>query len=221
VLAGLFGFDLVVSSSERLLNGGPPLLVLEFAEEPNKQPQCRAGEAEFVQLPVPAKVKVKFKNIMKVSLLWRPSFWEVACSPELTWETINKHPTSVHILHLSSTPTTTSCLLLPASASGLLLWGAGLYRRVFPAFSVLTSGDRVIFGVIGDFITGVIFADTGAVVITTDTRVKSSKSFEFRAVNKGRLRVARAGLGLKGVYLPIRRAVACSAQALQCIGEDW
>jgi hypothetical protein len=38
-------------------------------------------------------------------------------------------------------------------------------------FLVLTSGDRVTFGVTGGFITGVIFADTGAAVTTTDTSV--------------------------------------------------
>jgi purine-cytosine permease-like protein len=59
-------------------------------------------------------------------------------------------------------------------------------------FSVLTSGDRVIFGVIGGFITGVIFAVTGAAVITTDTKVQSSQSLEFRAVKKGHVRGGRS-----------------------------
>jgi hypothetical protein len=53
----------------------------------------------------------------------------------------------------------------------LITMGCRSLSADFPRlFSVLTSGDRVISGVTGGFITRVIFAVTEAAVTTTDTR---------------------------------------------------
>jgi hypothetical protein len=86
------------------------------------------------------------------------------------WETVNKHhrPLSPHltpILNPNSHPRLTTILLrLPLI---IIMGGRSLSADFSPHFLVLTSEARATLRATGGFITGVIFAVTGAVTIGT------------------------------------------------------
>ena len=109
---------------------------------------------------------------MKVSLLLATVFLGGCLIAKLTWETVNQHhhplrPHLTPILNPNSHPLLTTIRL---RLRLITMGGRSLSADFSRLFSVLTSGDRVTLEVTGDFITGVIFAVTGAAVTTTDTR---------------------------------------------------